>query len=328
MDLSVVIVNYRGWKRLRQCLESLSCLKQATFTWEVVVVDNQSNDGQLATFQIEFSDFTFIENSGNNGFANGCNIGALNTTGTYIFFLNPDTIANLSAFQHLLDVAIKNPELTILTCQQLNDKGKDTRPYGLFLRPGTFTSLFRALYRFTHNHLPEIQLPSGDKARSPEWVSGSAIFIKRTDFNQLGGWCEDYWMYFEDADLCKRVRNNGGQIALLTHVGITHNHGGASRVNRVTKALTKAEVLISRHVYVHNHFSGIKRLLMQAFLVIDNLIISHLLLSISGLLLFFVSSLNAYTKLYRHILSYYWHAIANKTWLSPRSVNYQESVNL
>ncbi|MBX2945539.1 MAG: glycosyltransferase family 2 protein [Cyclobacteriaceae bacterium] len=324
MDLSIVIVNFRGWKRLRQCLESLSCLSDAPFTWEVIIVDNQSNDGQLGSFEYEFQHFTFVENTGNNGFANGCNVGAAQSTGTFLLFLNPDTIANLHALKKLMVTALKNPDLTILTCHQLNDKGKDTKPYGLFVRPGTLTSLFRSVYRLTHNHLPQIQLQSGEKALSPEWVSGSAIFIKRTNFNQLGGWCEDYWMYFEDADLCKRVRNTGGQLALLTEISITHNHGGASRINPVTKALTKSEVLISKHVYISKHFSGITRSLMQAYMVVDNLFISHLLISLAGLLLFFVPSINAYTKLYANLVRYYRHAISNKTWLSPRSMSFRQ----
>lgn len=326
MELSIVIVNFRGWKRLRQCLESLRCLKQATFSWEVVVVDNQSNDDQLIVFEKEFPDFRFIENSGNNGFANGCNVGASHTTGTFIFFLNPDTMANLNAFKQLLTVAITHPEITLLTCQQFNDRGKDTKPYGLFVRPATLTSLFRSIYRVTNQYRKEYQLKTGEQVISPEWISGSAIFMRRTDFEKLGGWSEDYWMYFEDADLCRRVRNAGGQIALLTDTRITHNHGGASRINPVTKALTKSEVLISKHVYISKHFTGLKRSLMQAYLVVDNLIISHLILSLMGTVLFFVPSINAYARLYKNILNYYRHALTNKTWLSPRSMNYKKAV--
>ncbi|MBL7858300.1 MAG: glycosyltransferase family 2 protein [Cyclobacteriaceae bacterium] len=322
MTLSIVIVNFRGWKRLRLCLESLRCLQQANFTWEVIIIDNQSNDNQLPQFEADFPEFSFFENEGNFGFANGCNVGASHATGEFIFFLNPDTTSSLDAFQHLLEVADENPDVTILTCQQLNDKGKDTKPYGLFLRPATLTSLFRAIYRLLHNTLPEIQLKSGQWTQSPEWVSGSAILMRRNDFTRLHGWCEDYWMYFEDADLCKRVWETGGKIALLNTTKLTHNHGGASRVNSVTKALTKSEVLISRHVYVSKHFTGIKRSLMQAYLVFDNLIISHLLISLIGVVLFFIPSINAYTKLYRNILTYYRHVVVNKTWLSPRSVNF------
>lgn len=321
MKVSIVIVNFRGWKRLRLCLESLHCLKQATFTWEVVIVDNQSNDGQLTSFINDFPEYSFIENTGNHGFANGCNVGAAHATGEFIFFLNPDTLANLDAFEQLLDGAVKNPEITILTCRQLNDKGKDTKPYGLFLRPATVTSLFRSIYRLTQHHLPKFQLKSGEWALSPEWVSGSAIFIKRTDFIKLGGWSEDYWMYFEDADLCKRVRGMGGNVALITNVQIIHNHGGSSRINTKVKALTKSEVLISKHVYISKHFSGMKQFLLQLYLVFNNLLVGHLIFAIIGLLFFFNRSLHVYTKVYRNIIRYYAGVVMHKTWISPRSVN-------
>jgi GT2 family glycosyltransferase len=323
VTLSIVIVNFRGWKRLQACLESLKQLKQATFSWEVVIVDNCSGDGLLSLFEKEFSDFKFITNSGNNGFANGCNIGAQQSTGEFIFFLNPDTTSNLHALEQLLKVAQNHPEIILLTCTQLTKKGRNTKPYGLFFRPATMTSLLRSIYRLTHKYPKETQLKSGEKVILPEWISGSAVFIKRTEFNNLGGWCEDYWMYYEDADLCKRARTAGGQIALLTDVNIIHNHGGASRVNSNTKALTKSEVLISRHVYVNKHFHGPTRLILQTYLIIDNLIISYLFMGIVGLLLFFIPSVRTYAKLYRNIIYYYLHAIKHKTWLSSRSVSYQ-----
>ncbi|MBX2962816.1 MAG: glycosyltransferase family 2 protein [Cyclobacteriaceae bacterium] len=327
MDLSIVIVNFRGWKRLRLCLDSLQCLSASSFSWEVVVVDNRSDDGQLTSFQNDFPGFRFIENSGNNGFANGCNVGAASSSGEFVFFLNPDTVINLNAVERLLAEARKSHGVTILTCAQLANNGKDTKPYGLFLRPATITSLFRAFYRLAHNYPPQILLESGEKALSPEWVSGSAIFIKRADFNLIGGWCEDYWMYYEDADLCKRARSIGGQIVLLNDFSILHNHGGASRINIITKALTKSEVLISRHVYVNKHFSGITSMLIQTYLVLDNLLISHLLPVLAGILLFFIPSFQAYLRLYRNILQYYIHSISNRTWLSPRSITFRQYAN-
>lgn len=82
----------------------------------------------------------------------------------------------------------------------------------------------------------------------PQWVSGSVIFIRHYDFKQSGGWNEQFWMYCEDIDLCKRASSRGGKIALLQNVDIIHDHGGNSRINLVTTALTKSEVYISRHV--------------------------------------------------------------------------------
>lgn len=325
MKLSIVIVNYRGWKRLRLCLESLRRLNEALFTWEVIVVDNHSSDDQLPVFSNDFPEFYFIENSGNYGFANGCNLGASKATGEYLLFLNPDTLITVEAIRDLVREAEKHPEFTILSCSQINDKGKDTRPYGYFLRPGTLTSFLRSVRLLFYKPLNPTALRSGALAIFPEWVSGSVVLMNHKNFDRLGGWCEDYWMYYEDADLCKRVQESGGKIALIQTIRIIHNHGGASRVNLEVKALTKSEVIISRHVFIQKHFRGLKRLLMQSYLVINNLFLGQLIVALLGLLFFFNPSLRVYTRLYINILKYYAGAVANGTWLSRRSVNFKKA---
>jgi GT2 family glycosyltransferase len=292
------------------------------FTWEVIVIDNQSADDQLPLFSKDFTEFLFVENEGNFGFSNGCNLGAKQSTGEYLLFLNPDTLVTLDALQNLLRISQEHAELTILSCSQFTDGGKDDRPYGLFLTPKTLTSLLRTIYRKTQKGFDQETFNSGDEVIFPDWVSGSVILISRNKFNWLGGWSEDFWMYYEDADLCKRVWKSGGSVALAQNIKITHNHGGASRINPEVKALTKSEVLISRHVYIHKHFSGLTRVLMQSYLTMNNLFLEHLVLAVLGLVLFFIPSLLSYSKLYVRIVEYYYQALMQGTWTSPRSVNY------
>lgn len=326
MKLSIVIVNYRGWKKLRLCLQSLQCIKDGLSGWEVIVVDNNSADNQLQGFVKEFPEFRFIENEDNFGFSNGCNLGASRASGEYLLFLNPDTKITFEPLQRLLKTAEEHPELTVLSCSQLTDGGKDTRPYGLFVAPRTLTGLLRSIYKLTHKNVaPAFQKP-GSHIIFPDWVSGSVILMSRKKFDQMSGWCEDYWMYYEDADLCKRVWEAGGQVALVNNIHFIHNHGGSSRINMEVKALTKCEVIISRHVYIHKHFSGIKRFAMQSYLVINNLFIGQLIFTILGLLFFFIPSLKVYPKLYLKIIRYYTGVLVNGVWMSPRSVKFKKTV--
>ena len=241
------------------------------------------------------------------------------------YFLIPIPKVTAEAVGELLREAEKHPEFTILSCSQLNDKGKDTRPYGLFLRPTTLTSFLRSLRLLIHKKINPVALRSGAQAIFPEWVSGSIMLINRKNFERLGGWCEDFWMYYEDADLCKRVHESGGKVALIKSIQIIHNHGGASRINLEVKALTKSEVIISRHLYIHKHFHGVTRLLMQSYLVINNLFLGQLIIALLGLVFYFKPSLRVYTRLYVNILKYYAGAFVNKTWLSQRSVNYRKA---
>jgi hypothetical protein len=316
-------VNYRGWKRLRQCLESLRSLAEVKFTFEVIIVDNQSNDNELNSFRSEFSNFIFIENTGNNGFANGCNVGANHSTGEFILFLNPDTIVNSKAINQLIETAELHPEIAVLSCQQINENGKTTKPFGLFPGMLTLTGLLRAVYRLTHKSFPAKILRNNLKALFPDWVSGSVLLISKSKFEEVGNWNEDYWMYFEDVDLCKRIRNLGKEIAILTDVNIEHNHGGSSRINIETKSLTKTETLISRHVYISNHFAGVLEFLMHFYLIFENILLSIVAFVFSLFTLFIFPKVQLYQKVYRGMLKYYLNALKNKIWLSVRSKKYR-----
>jgi GT2 family glycosyltransferase len=320
--LSIIIVNYRGWKRLRQCLDSIQNLNPEAEKIEVIVVDNQSADGQLEIFKNQFPEFIFFENSGNFGFAHGCNTGASLAKGTNYIFLNPDTILNTAALNGLTQLTGLLSKKVMFSCTQVTDNGKDTHPYGYFLNLKTLNPLARSLRSFILGKPKTITLASGHHAFSPEWISGSLILISKTSFNELGGWNQDYWMYFEDMDLCKRFKSLGGTIYLVTDFSVIHNHGGASRINAETRALTKAEVMISRHVYVQKHLSGISNLTSQLYLVISNLFFEPLLLALAGLILFFNPKVFTYTIRYFNLLNYYVNALRNSSWLSPRSVNF------
>ena len=109
-DLSVIIVNYKGGEKLAQCLSSLQCVSDNRFSFEVIVVDNQSNDGTLDSFILQYPEFRFFLNSGNNGFANGCNLGATKSVGKNLLFLNPDTSVNANALFDMLEEVRVRPE--------------------------------------------------------------------------------------------------------------------------------------------------------------------------------------------------------------------------
>ena len=128
-------------------------------------------------------------------------------------------------------------------------------------------------------------------------------------------------MYFEDVDLSKKVRLAGGNIALLKEVEIIHNHGGSSRVNIKTATITKSEVLISKHVYLHNHFKGLERSLILSLLVFSNLL-TNFFTALIGLVFFFVPKLRLNIYLFTILIAYYYSSYKHGTWLSKRSVNF------
>jgi len=319
-DISVIIVNYRGWKRLAQCLDSLDSIEDPRFTYEVTIIDNHSDDGKFDHFRRRYPRFSFILNAGNLGFSNGCNLGAETAGGAYLLFLNPDTIVSADALFALLEEARKRRPFSVVSCRQFRENGAEERPYGEFLTPSNLTGWLRASAKLVSGQ-KNGRFHQTEEYLYPDWISGSVVMIGRDSFRKLGGWSDDFWMYFEDVDLCRRASQSNGEIVLLKSVGIEHNHGGASRINRHITVLTKTEVEISRHVYISKHESGIRAGYMHAFLIINNLIIG-LIPALPGILLFFVPGLATNSKIYFQLLRHYSNVIRSGKWLSKRSVNF------
>ncbi len=309
--LSIIIVNYKSWKVLAPCLQSLQ-FPSNTLALDIIVVDNQSNDGVLPTFAKQFPSVNFIENTGNNGFANACNLGASHASGETLLFLNPDTVVTREAIEGLWNHLQQHTALGMVSCKQKNTNGSYEKIERHFPKASTLFGFFRIFSGINHSTLK-------DDVYYPDWVSGSLMMLTWKTFVQVGGFNEAYWMYFEDVDLCKRVQESAGKIALLNSYEIEHHHGGASRINFSTASLTKAEVLISKYQYLYTHFQGLHRGFLMSLLVVQTLV-SSLLFSILALPLVFIRKARLQWYIAIRLLTYYSHVISNRTWMSPRAI--------
>ena len=328
-DLSIIIVCYKGWARLIKCLDALNSFSGKNFKTEVIIVDNKSDYETIHKIEERFPKFRFIFNHINGGFANGCNLGAKNAVGDFLLFLNPDTVAAETEVEELLNVARQNPEFGIVSCRQINERGKESIASGTFPSLFNLTGFQRAIFRSRKSEIQNPNRAEGelDEVKSeisfPDWVSGSVILMRHETFKKILGFDEDFWMYFEDVDLCRRIRNTGCTIAFCRNITIEHNHGGSSRINLSTTSLTKNEVNASRHVYISKHKKGVEKFLIQTFLVLNN-IISGGLMAIIGLLLFFIPKVFSRTMIYFRLIDYYLGSLFSLSWISPRSVKYQK----
>jgi GT2 family glycosyltransferase len=313
-DLSIIIVCYMGWIRLNKCLESIAGFAGENFKTEVIVVDNNSGDATINRIEEKFSKFSFIHNPVNGGFANGCNLGAKYAKGHYLLFLNPDTVVTEQEIGRLLETANKNPGFSLLSCRQVNEGGKESIAFGSFPSAYNLTGIQRAIFR---NPAPRIS-GTAPEIIFPDWISGSVILIRDKTFSELDGFDEDFWMYFEDVDLCKRARDAGNEIAFIKNITIEHNHGGSSRINLKTTSLTKTEVHISRHLYISKHLKGVEKILAQSLLVLNNLI-SGAIMALAGLLLFFIPKIFCRTLIFGRLTGYYFGSLFRLSWISPRS---------
>lgn len=314
-DLSIIIVCYKGWERLFKCLDSIHKFTGEALRSEVIVVDN-SGDNTIEKFREKFPGFRFVLNPLNGGFANGCNLGARHASGEYFMFLNPDTVVKEQEIEKLLLIARQNPSYGIISCRQVNERGKESVARGSFPSVYNLTGILRFIFSVKQG-----KSDHGD-IFFPDWVSGSLILTGREKFIKAGGFDEDFWMYYEDVDLCRRIRNSGAEIAFCEGITIEHNHGGSSRINLKTTALTKTEVNISRHVYMSKHIMMPGKILIQLFLVLNN-IISGAIMGLIGAIFFFIPKLFSRTIIFFSLIKYYTGSLIRLTWISPRSVNSQ-----
>jgi len=322
-DISVIIVNYKSWKHLEDCLNSLKGIKTDSFSFEVIVVDNCSEDNKLELFTTEFPEFKFLLNSGNFGFSHANNFGASYARGDYFLFLNPDTVINADAISKLFSLAKSNSDYGIVSCSKLRPEGKPEKEIRLFPRIQTLFGFLRVFNNLINKATIAEKYNDNKEIIFPDWVSGSIIFISKKWFLKIDGWNEDYWLYLEDVDLCKRVSKAEGKVALTRNANIIHNHGGASRLNVKTAALTKTEVIISKHVFINLHFNPINKILAQSFLIVFGLL-SKFMFAILGIIFFFIPKLYVHLLLFLNLVGYYINALIKCTWLSKRAPNYSK----
>ena len=255
-SLSIIIVNYRCWDRLAKCLNSIS--EQEMTDLEVIVVDNFSNDGRADSFVAQYPWVKFIMQNNNGGFAQACNKGAEHAHGNWLLFLNPDTILNTPVLKPLLERAEKEEDWKLIGIRQLNDNGRNTHPHGIFLKCWNVWAPVRSLERMIKGAQFSKHYLSTTPVSYPDWISGSFVLIRKTDMEQLGGWDERFWMYCEDMDLSKRAAELGWRRVMYNEISCIHSHGGSSRINPETKAITKTELMISTIRYLKKYNSPVK----------------------------------------------------------------------
>ena len=305
-NLSIVIVNYRTWSSLSLCLDSIK--RQDNILIDVIVVDNNSDDHQISNFKIQYNWIEWVENSENLGFAKACNLGAHKSNSDWILFLNPDTILEKNCLKPLLSFCEKNDAYRIIGIKQLNENLQNTNSFGFFLSFWALTGLSRVilrLFRGSNSYFNNNQITY------PDWISGSFVLLRRNDYDLLNGWDEDFWMYYEDMDFCKRANDLGLQVTLLNKWKCIHSHGKASRKSDQIKVRSKSEVIVSSHIFLEKHFNKYVKYP------------THLLLIIFQAFELIIKSI--FSKNYRNILNnvsrFWFKGVFKNIWKSKMIVN-------
>lgn len=322
MKLSIITVNYRSWGHLEAALTALA--DDFPSDWEVIVVDNESNPEDFDLFAARFPWVSFIANPDNSGFGHGCNIGVAKASGEQLLFMNPDVIAKREDIQELMAIKAQY-NIGIVAPKQVSSAGKAQKVFDDFPSLLNQSKLLKALLRLLFPSRFLDPRANYEKLTWCDWVTGSVLLITRDDFDAVGGWSKDYWMYVEDADLCRKAHDCGMSVAYAPEVEVIHAHGGSSRINVEVKSMTKLEVIISKHVYNKNHASGLTRWLTHVSIMVLRMPALVLAALLDLLTLRQIPMLTVRTRILTGLLRYYQGVIQTGSWISPRAMANQAS---
>jgi GT2 family glycosyltransferase len=234
--LSVIIVNWNAGRALDDCLASLFASKRVG-ALEVLLVDNASTDGSQARAVRDYPGIKILQNAENHGFARGANQGLERVVGELILLLNPDAVLQPSTLSLLVDFMNEHPEAAVVGPRLLNPDGtvqgsarRDPSLWtGLFGRDAPLTRLF------PNNPVSRRELPNlrhvGDAPLEVDWISGACLLVRRAAYEQVGGLDERFFLFWEDADWCRRFRKAGWKVYYLPTAVGTHRVG-VSRAQR------------------------------------------------------------------------------------------------
>jgi GT2 family glycosyltransferase len=224
LDVSVCIVNWNCKDVLRDCLRSLHEQRPAS-RYEIILVDNASNDGAPEMVSREFPLVRLVRNTTNAGFAHANNQAARLARGDYILFLNNDTVVPPRALRQLADFLEARPDVVMLGPRLRDGRGKVQMSHRRRPTPLTFlhrTLLFRRLGLGRDRYDRYRRAETDDtRAVDVDILMGAAIAMPRAAFLRLGGWDEDFTFGGEDMEFCHRA-GRLGRVVYWPAVEITH----------------------------------------------------------------------------------------------------------
>ncbi len=270
--LSVIVVTYNSQEFIRECLESIEragmqvCEHVSTQShknagtkerkptsecefWETIAVDNASRDGTVEIVK-RFKWVRLIRNPENLGFAAALNLGAREAKGKWLLLLNPDCILDENAFSELYKFVRNGDEkIAVIGFQLLNPNGT-LQPSGRrFPKVWEFVLALLGFHRWMEARWFEGR--DFTKVQEVDEVSGAALAIRHEVFEQVGGMDESFFLFFEELDLCRRVKAGGWRIVYLPNARVKH-HWGAS-VKQVPELAKRAQKQSAIHYFRKHH---------------------------------------------------------------------------
>lgn len=229
MKLSIIILNYNTKEKTSTCIDSIFTHYKKFIDSkeiEIVLVDNNSTDASMDGFRKKSwsSEIQLIQNKENYGFSKGCNIGAAHAKGSYLLFLNSDTVVEDAKLLQMQNFLEQHTEIGIIGGKLKNNDGSYQASAGVFY---TLPRVFLLLLGF--ERLGKLRY-SPHEGRYVDWVSGAMLMVEKAFFEKVGGFDENLFMYMEDMELCYRVKKAKKEVYFYSDCIVEHvSHGSSNR---------------------------------------------------------------------------------------------------
>ncbi|MEK6591043.1 MAG: glycosyltransferase family 2 protein [Nitrospinota bacterium] len=258
IDISIIIVSYNAKEYLRNCLYFIYSNRHIV-NFETIVVDNNSIDKSPEMVKREFPQVRLIENKENIGFARANNIALRESQGRYILLLNNDTILLPDSLDIMTIIMENSPTTGVLGCQLMNTDESLQESFNRI--PDIFTEFIRkSIYNqnigTSKNIFGKYLYRKYQMEQDVDWVTGSCMMIRRNALVDIGLLDEKFFMYFEDVDLCCRIREKGWKIKYTPSAKVIHV-GGRSVLSNAPKA--NLEYRLSQ-LYFYKKYHGMVHL--------------------------------------------------------------------
>lgn len=290
IDISVIIVNYNSFDMTKQTIDSLNKYTSG-FNYELIIVDNASQDGSGRKLAQEFKDDVVIFNKENIGYGPANNRGLAVAKGEYVLILNNDVIFSENSLGILIDYLKNKNEKILIAPRLLNADGTVQHSVysfqTLWLSFTTYFFLYKLFPKSKYFNKYYLMNSGINEITEVETITGAFMLFKKSDLLKLGGFDEDYYFYGEDNDLCKRFRDSGGKIIYYPHTSIIHLKGGTKK----SSWFHEKQQVISNLILMKKHFS-----LMQSVLARVFFLGGYCLRVVTFLFLFFVKRKQWYLK--------------------------------
>lgn len=231
LELSIIVVTYNSRRHVRDCLESIQ-RTAGSIDHEVIIVDNASQDGTPDIIRTEFPKVHLVANSKNLGFACANNQGISQSQGRYVLLLNPDAIVLPKTLTILLNEMNQSPETGLLGCRLLNADRSLQQSFGYEVSVWN-EGVRKIFFNLWENHrfppVGWVLRSLHSRKREVAWVKGACMLSRRQTLIDAKLMDETFFMYLEDADLCRRIRQAGWQVRYTPEAEVIHFGGGSVR---------------------------------------------------------------------------------------------------